>query len=65
MQMTPSCEPVDIVAVAMAIKAMDDDSRRRQMVAMACRRSSERKPVEWEAGPLQENAIRIMDDMTA
>jgi hypothetical protein len=63
--MTPSCEPVDILAVAMAIQAMDDDSRRRQMVAMACRRSSERNPVEWEAGPLQENAIRIMEDMTA
>jgi hypothetical protein len=65
MQMTPRCEPVDIVAVAMAIRAMDDDSRRRQMVAMACRKSSERKPVEWEAGPVQENAIRIMEDMTA
>lgn len=58
-------KPMDIVAVAMAIQEMNEESRRRQMVAMACRRCSDRKPVEWEAGPVQENAIRIMEDMTA
>lgn len=57
-----AAQPVDIVTVAMAIRAMDDESRRRQMAAMSSQRKKERRPLEWDAGPVQENAIRIMED---
>jgi len=56
------CKPVDIVAVAMAIRAMADDSRERQMAAMKSQRTMVRRMGDWDAGPWQENAIRIMED---
>lgn len=55
-------QPVDIVTVAMAIRAMADDSRERQMAAMQSQRTTVRRMGDWDAGPWQENAIRIMED---